>query len=90
MALERKTRAEAQQVLFETGDSWEELWWGMPEYVMGDARPLYRVTVNLFTVEDLVEFGRRLDMPITTRTDTITFPKENVDKPRDWVYTDET
>ena len=89
MALERKVRVDPQAALFDIGDPWQEHWWGMPDYSMGDCRPQFRITVNLFSMEDLIEFGRRVGWPVTTSTDTITFPPEEVDKPSDWVYTDE-
>jgi hypothetical protein len=87
--LKRQTREDPQSALFEIGDSWEDLWWGMPSYEMGDARPVYRITVNLFTLEDLIEFGKRIGQRVTPNTDTVTFPQEQIDKPSDWVYTDE-
>ena len=89
MALYRKPREDSQEDLFERGYSWEDFWWGMPSYQMADARPLYRVTVNIFTLDDLIEFGRRLGIRVTPQTDTVTFPVEDVDKPSDWIYTDE-
>ena len=89
MALQRKTREDSQAALFERGDAWEDLWWGMPSYYMADAKPLYRVTVNIFTLDDLIEFRKRLGIRVTPQTDTVTFPKEDIDKPSDWVYTDE-
>ncbi len=89
MALERKTREENQSTLFEVGESWEENWWGMPSYVMGDARPMYSITVNIFTVEDLKEFGQRISQPVGPKTDSLCFPAQNLDKPSDWIYTDE-
>lgn len=89
MALARKTREDAQAALFDVGDPWEDLWWGMPSYSMGDARPLFSVTVNIYTVDDLRDFGERIGQRVSTSTDSITFPMEQIDKPSDWVYTDE-
>jgi hypothetical protein len=90
MSLSRKIREAPQAELFEVGEAWQDLWWGMPSYEMGDARPLFQITVNLFTVEDLIEFGNRLGLRVKTTTDTLTFPPEEIDKPSDWRYTDET
>lgn len=89
MSLGRKVRANPQAALFEVGAAWQDEWWGMPDFSMGDARPLYRITVNIYTVDDLREFGARIGIPVTTKTDSVTFPLESIDKPSDWVYTDE-
>lgn len=90
MALARKTREDRQSALFDIGRSWEDLWWGMPSFEMGDARPLFRIMVNIYTIDDLLEFGRRIGQGVTTKSDSITFPEEQIDKPSDWIYTDET
>jgi hypothetical protein len=85
----RKPVKEPQPALFEIPPSWQEHWWGMPEFSMVDARPAYRITVNLYTLDDLREFGDRLGLPVTTSTDSITFPPRPIERPSDWVYCDE-
>ena len=87
--LQRKLRETQQDALFDVGSAWEDLWWGMPSYVMGDARPCYRITVNIFTLEDLKEFGERIGYRVTTKTDTMCFPKQELDQPSAWIYSDE-
>lgn len=61
-------------------------WWGMPEFVQGDARPSFTITVNLRTLDDLAEFAKRLGMRLTPKTDSIWFPAEDLDAPSDWEY----
>jgi len=87
--LARKVREELQDTLFDCGPKWKDLWWGMPEFTMGDARPQYRIMINLFSPEDVVELGRRLGLPISVETDSLTFPPEEIAKPSDWEYCDE-
>jgi hypothetical protein len=87
--LKRRTVEKTQAALFEVEPSWSDLWWAMPSFEMGDARPMYRITVNLYSVDDLNEFGRVIGMKVTPKTDSITFPKENLSKPSDWRYVDE-
>ena len=87
--LQRRTRQSAQESLFENEPKWADMWWGMPSFEMGDARPMYRVTVNLYSVEDLMEFGKALGLRVTTKTDTLTYPPENLNKPSEWRYIDE-
>ena len=89
--IKRKTaKPEAvQESLFDIPCTWESHWWGMPEFVMGDARPLYRIVVNIATYDDLIEFGRRLGLRVTTNTDSLWFPPDIVSKPGDFAYADE-
>src|SRR5262245_21043641 len=72
---------------FET-PTWREHWWGMPSYVMGDARPMFQITVNFFTLDDVMEFAQRLDLKITKRTDSVWFPPDEVERPSEWEFTD--
>lgn len=88
--LARPIRREDQGSLFEREPDWKAHWWGMPSFEMGDARPLYAITVNFFTVTDLLEFGQRLGIALTTSTDSLWFPVEKIDRPNEWVYVDET
>jgi hypothetical protein len=85
----RQPTQEPHPTLFEIPTRWEEHWWGMPSFSMIDARPAYRVTVNLYSLDDLIELGKRLGLKINPGTDSVTFPLETLDKPKDWVYCDE-
>jgi hypothetical protein len=87
--LARKVREDAQVDLFDCGPKWRDHWWGMPDFTMGDARPRYKITVNFYSPEDVVEFGKRLGLRLGVETDSLTFPPEDVDKPSDWEYCDE-
>jgi hypothetical protein len=50
----------------------------MPEFVMNDARPAFRITINFMTPEDVVDFARQInDRTITTRTDSAWYPKQS-------------
>ena len=86
--IQRKTRPEPQQSLFEAGSAWDSEWWGMPEFVMSDARPLYKITVNLYTLDDLRELGKALGLRVTPQTDSLTYPAPEAFKPSEWEYGD--
>jgi hypothetical protein len=60
----------------------------MPEFVVGDVRPLYKITVNLYTLDDLREFGRALGLRVTPQTDSLTYPAPQAFKPSEWKYAD--
>ena len=70
-------------------DDWRDHWWGMPSFVMGDARPMYSITVNFFTFEDVKLFGRSLGVKVTPKTDSVWFPPEELSRPKEWEFVDE-
>lgn len=78
-----------QEALFDLGPAWRDHWWGMPSFEMGDARPMQKITVNFYSWDDVLEFGRRLGITVTRNTDSMWFPPENVERPSDWSYDDE-
>jgi hypothetical protein len=91
---QRKTREQEQASFLDEDEnfetlSWREHWWGMPSFIMGDARPMFRVTVNFVTVDDMMDFARRLDVIITTRTNSLWFPPDVVSRPSEWEFVDE-
>jgi hypothetical protein len=53
---------------------WDEHWQGMPEFVMGNTEPLQKITVSFNSFEDVKEFGERLGIRVTPRTDSVWFP----------------
>jgi hypothetical protein len=89
--LKRPTRPPpAQQTLFEVEPNWREHWWGMPLFEMEDCRPVYQITVNFMTREDLVEFERRLEIKVYMPRMSAWYPAQSFDKPQQWSYVDET
>ena len=76
----------AQATLFEVDPPWQDEWWGMPAFDMGDARPAHRVTVNFMTREDLREFAERLGVKLSTKTDSMWYPEQTLDQPKEWEY----
>ena len=91
MALARRTREEDKTPrLFEVPPDWREHWWGMPRFEQNDATPAQRITVNFISPDDVRDFAARLGLNVTRRTDSIWFPPENVDRPNEWEYVDES
>jgi len=89
--LARPVQEDPQGALFgELQEGWREHWWGMPEYVMGDARPMQQITVNFTTWSDVLAFAEALGINVSPRTDTIHYPPENLDAPSAWEYVDAT
>ena len=83
----RKTREPDQPPLFDDLPlAWQEHWWGMPSFEMGDATPAYQITMNFRTFDDVKEFAARLGLTATTRTDSLWFPKEDMMEPGAWEW----
>jgi hypothetical protein len=88
-ALERLARNEPPQLaLFaECDEGWREEWRGMPEFYMGDATPIQKITVNFATREDVADFAQRIGQSVTPRTDSIWYPKPSAYvAPREFRY----
>jgi hypothetical protein len=87
--LRRPTRPAQQASLFDMPPPWEEHWWGMPEFTMGDATPMRSITINFLTVEDVREFARRTGLAITAQSDSAWFPPQRLDEPKEWEYVED-
>jgi len=85
--MERATRAQPQGFLDVTPD-WEKQWWGMPEFISGDASTHQKIVMNFLTAEDVQEFAELLGKRITKKTKSLWFKKENVVKRGDFCYVD--
>lgn len=68
---------------------WQREWAGMPEFVMGDTKPVQKITIQFASWEDVRAFGRLLDQPVTRQTDSLWFPKPtDYLPPRCFLYVD--
>lgn len=65
-----------QEVLFGEQESWKEEWQGMPEFEQQNLLPTYSVRVNFASYEDLQRFSKLMQQTITTKTQSIWFPKQ--------------
>lgn len=66
--------------------NWKEIWWGMPEFKMEDATPNYQITMNFMTKDDLEDFAKRLELPITTKSNSAWWPHQKRLKSREYEY----
>lgn len=74
--IRRATRETPQHALFDVEPDWRTEWWGMPEFTMGDASPLRKVTINFMTRDDITRFAEVTGLPITGQTDSAWFPPQ--------------
>lgn len=62
--------------LFDLPPDWKAHWWGMPSFVMGDARPAHKITINFMTADDVAAFAATTGLRVTTQSDTAWFPPQ--------------
>jgi hypothetical protein len=65
-----------QDVLFGEQEAWREEWQGMPEFEQENLLSMYSVRVNFATYEDLQKFASAIKQTISTKTQSIWFPKQ--------------
>lgn len=58
-------------------EEWRKEWQGMPEYQGLDNKPYHSLIVNFKTKEDYKKFAELILQNLTSKTDTIWFPKQN-------------
>ena len=69
---------------------WNQHWKGMPEFKQQDTMPYQKITMNFMNEEDVKAFSELIGQKITYKTDTLWFPKLNLEKPSNFIYTDES
>lgn len=75
--ISRPTRESDQFNLFDLEPDWRDYWWGMPNFEVKDARPGHQITMNFVSYEDAKEFGEKIGMRVTEKTNSLWFPKQN-------------
>jgi len=86
-------KKKVQSSLFDNDDellAWKEHWKGMPEFKQQDTMPYQKITMNFTREEDVKAFAELIGQKITYKTDTLWFPKLNLEKPSNFIYTDES
>jgi hypothetical protein len=77
--------------LFDVEKSWRKEWEGMPEYEMGNTEPFQKITISFKNREDVKKFSELIQQRITSKTDTLWFPKdEDYIAPKNFKYVDES
>jgi len=69
---------------------WAKEWQDMPEFIQKDARPFQQITLSFEKWEDVQAFSKLINQRITEKTDSIWFPEMKLEKPSNFVYTDES
>lgn len=69
--------------------NWEKDWQDMPEFSQEDITPIHQIIVSFETYEDVKTFGELLNQKITYKTKSIWFPELDIEKPGNFIYTQE-
>jgi hypothetical protein len=67
-----------QKPLFDKGESWQEHWKGMPEFVQKDITPFQTIYVHFETRKDLDAFAKLVNQRITLDTRSIWYPEAEI------------
>ncbi len=76
--------------LFEMDADWRKEWQDMPEFTQEDKEPYQRITINFSCRSDVVKFSQLINQNITSKTDSLWFPKQEWIPPKTMVYADES
>lgn len=71
----RVGRDDGQDTLFDASPAWEPYWWGMPEYVAEDLRPLRSMTIWFASDSDVEDFKRTLGLRMTAHQHQTWWPQ---------------
>ena len=67
---------------------WKKEWQNMPEFIQNDTKPVFSLTVNFLSVEDMNNFSEIIGKRISFTTKSVIFSNQD-DKTRG-IYVDET
>lgn len=62
-------------------------WVNMPEFNMQDLEPVKQVIISFKTFEDMNSFAKLIEQPLTKKTQSVWYPKAEIDRAYDKIYT---
>lgn len=65
----------------------EKEWVNMPEFKMKDLDPVKQVIISFRSYEDMNKFAKLIDQPLTAKTQSVWYPKAEIDRAFDKIYT---
>ena len=80
---------DAQSNLFGSNEDWKDEWVGMPEYEQKNFLPEFSIRVNFASYDDMRRFSELIQQTITTKTQSVWYPKQNKESLSNKVYVDE-
>lgn len=89
-----RQKEENQISIFEIVDApldWRKEWQDMPEFIMGNTEPARKITVSFEYEEDAKVFAEKLELKITSKTDSVWFPgQREYIAPKNYRWSDES
>ncbi len=67
-----------QFLLFEAEEWWKKEWQNMPEFIQEDLSPFKSIHIHFINKEDLVAFSKLVKQNITSKTQSIWYPKAEI------------
>jgi hypothetical protein len=68
---------ETQKSLFDDFENeWQKEWKNMPEFISKNKKPFQQIIISFKSFEDVKEFGKKLDLNVTPKTDGLWFPSK--------------
>lgn len=65
--------------LHNRNEEWREHWQDMPEFICNDLGPQSQIIISFKTKEDRKAFSKLIGQPISERTKSLWYPKEDID-----------
>ena len=82
--------SEEQNSLFpEFENETEREWQNMPEFNQESKEPIKQLIISFKNFEDYLTFSKLIDQPLTRKTQSVWFPKAEIETYADKMYIDE-
>lgn len=65
-------------------DEWKKEWKNMPEFISENKKPIQKIIISFESFEDVKEFGKKLNINVTPKTNSSWFPPRELNK--NYVY----
>ena len=79
------------QTFFDLEDfsKWKKEWVGMPEFVQEDLNAVQQVIINFATKDDVQAFAELIGQKLTSKTQSVWYPKAEIFNAINYIYTNE-
>lgn len=74
--IQRPTKENDENFLFENDPATPDYWWGMPEFANGDATPTKTLKINFLTMSDYRKFCELIGQKLSSQSDSAWYPKQ--------------
>lgn len=67
-------------------NEWQKEWKNMPEFVQTNKEPIKQLIISFNSWEDYKEFSKLIGQPLTSKTQSLWFPKAEIETYADKKY----